>query len=183
MGAELQALVRHHFPEVLNKLNQRGGLARAQAGSTEVADQADADGDFVQGFAGEVPALDLSAPAVADLDLAIAGIRAVADDEMVGHAVFHAALLRMEVVKDFGVPAAGAAVMDDDILPVAQPVLRRLDLGANRLDKPPIGCGRLFGGRSRRFGRSRGGGRHPLGGSRRGCTDPQKIPRSDRIGA
>jgi len=96
---------------------------------TKVADEADPDSDFVERFTGEVPALFLLEPARADFDLAVAGIGAVTDDEVIGHAIFHAAGLAMKIVEDFGITPAGTAVVDDDIFPIAEPIFGGIDLG------------------------------------------------------
>ena len=97
----------------------------------EVADEADPDSDFVESFAGEVPALFLLEPAGADFDLAVARIGAVTDDEVIGHAIFHAAGVAMKIVEDFSIPPAGTAVVDDDIFPITEPIFRGIDLGTS----------------------------------------------------
>ena len=97
----------------------------------EVADEADADSDFVERLAGEVPALFLLEPAGADFDLAVARIGAVTDDEVIGHAIFHAAGVAMKIVEDFSISPAGTAVVDDDIFPITEPIFRGIDLGTS----------------------------------------------------
>ena len=104
-------------------------MAWAEAMGAEVADEADPDSDFVERLAGEVPALFLLEPAGTDFDLAVARIGAVTDDEVIGHAIFHAAGLAMKIVEDFGITPAGAAVVDDDIFPIAKPIFGGIDLG------------------------------------------------------
>lgn len=88
---ELGAGIGHADLEIVHQLDERGDLAAGGAGAVEVADETDADGDFVEGFAGEVPALQLAGPAGANFDFAVAGVGAVANDEVVGEAVFHTA--------------------------------------------------------------------------------------------
>src|SRR6267142_5874211 len=85
----------------------------------EVAHQADADAGHVELLTSEVAALNLSFPALADENLAVAHATPVADEEMVSHAVFHVALLAMKTID----PARGGrrcgGVMDDDMFPHA----------------------------------------------------------------
>ena len=132
-------------------------MAWAEAMGAEVADEADADSDFVERLAGEVPALFLLEPAGADFDLAVARIGAVTDDEVVGHAIFHAAGLTMKIVEDFGITPAGTAVVDDDIFPIAEPIFGGIDLSAGGFDENQLtGCG--FGRGGRRGRDSFGGG-------------------------
>ena len=64
----------------------------------EVADEANADAGHVEPFASEVTALDLLLPAIADVDFPVGHPTAVANQEMVGHAVFHVALLAMKTI-------------------------------------------------------------------------------------
>ncbi len=83
----------------------------------EVADEADADGDEVELVVFDVPALELAGPAGADFDLSVAGVDAVADDEVVGEPVLHAALAVGASV-GFGVAFFDSAVVGDDGFPV-----------------------------------------------------------------
>ena len=99
--------------------------------------------------------MDLFDPALPDLDLPVARIGSIPDDEVVGHAVFHPALFVIRV-EDSRVTTSGAAVVYDDILPVAQVIASGVDLVADGRDEG--GCG--WGGRSG-SGFWRGGG---LGG-------------------
>ena len=56
----------------MDEFDEGGGLAWTEPVGAEVADEADADSDFVERLAGEVPALFLLEPAGADFDLAVA---------------------------------------------------------------------------------------------------------------
>ena len=62
-------------------------------------------------------AVDLALPAVADLDLPVAGTVAVADDEVVSQPVDHVADASVVDVKGACVSLAGAAVVDHDVFP------------------------------------------------------------------
>jgi len=100
----------------------------------EISNEADSDCDFVQAITCEVTSLDLSAPAVADLNLAVAGIGSVADDKVVSHPVLHAAFF-MVGIKDGGVPSRCAAVVNHDVFPFAHLIAGRIDLGADGRQK------------------------------------------------
>ena len=63
--------------------------------------------------------LNLFNPALAHFDLAIAGVGAVADNEVVCHAVLHAALFVIGI-EDAGISTARPAVVDHDVFPVAK---------------------------------------------------------------
>ena len=114
----------------------------------EVADEADADGNFVERLAGEVTSLLLLEPAGADFDLTVARIGAVTDDEVVGHAILHAAGVAVKIVEDLGIAAAGTTVVDDDVFPISESILGGIDLGTGGFDEnqfPGYGFGRRRG--------------------------------------
>src|SRR5665213_176539 len=67
----------------------------------------------IVGFA--VGAVFLALPAVADLDLAVGGVRAVADDEVIAQSLPAAGAVKG--VEAFGAAGLSGAVMDDDALP------------------------------------------------------------------
>ena len=117
----------------------------------KVADQADANGDFVEALTGEVAALDLFDPALADFNLPVARIGSISNDEVVGHAVFHSALFVIGV-EDSCVATSRPAVVYDDVFPVAQVIARRVDLAADGGDKGGLGRGGRGGGGFRRGG-------------------------------
>jgi hypothetical protein len=62
-------------------------------------------------------AVDLATPAIAHLDLAVAGGSAVADDKMISQTIFHPAHVAMVVIEYLGVALPRPTVMDDDELP------------------------------------------------------------------
>ena len=88
-------------------------------GFFEIANEADADGGEVEFVAFYVAAEELFLPAGADFDLAVARIDAVADYEMVGQSVLHAASAVGGVIFG-GVAVFDRAVMHDDASPVAR---------------------------------------------------------------
>jgi len=146
---ELKAGRGMKLAEGVDEFDQGGGLAGVGLMVTEVPDETDADGDFIQAFACKVPALDLFDPALANFDLAIARVGAVTDDEVVCHSVLHSTLFVIGI-EDTGVPATRAAVVDHDVFPIAEVIFGRVDLGFNRRNEDQLG---------RRRGR----------GSRKGC--------------
>jgi len=83
----------------------------------EVPNEADPKGDIVEVIAGNVPAVDLAGPAVANLDFAIARRVPVANDEVICEPVLHFANSPVIHVKDPGVPLPGSAVVNDDVFP------------------------------------------------------------------
>lgn len=85
----------------------------------EITDETNADGDVVEVVAGNMPAVDLALPPVADLDLTVTGAMAVADDEVVGKPVDHMAYTAMVDVENARVPLPRAAVVDHDVFPAA----------------------------------------------------------------
>jgi hypothetical protein len=87
--------------------------------AVKITHEADAERDAVQVIAVDVAAVDLPAPPVADLDLAVAGRGAVADHEVVGEAVWHPARVAMVVIENLRVALAGAGVVDHDVTPAS----------------------------------------------------------------
>ena len=151
----------------MDEFDEGGGLAWTEPVGAEVADEADADSDFVERLAGEVPTLFLLKPAGTDFDLAVARIGAVTDDEVVGHAIFHAAGVTMKIVEDFGIAAAGTAVVDDDVFPISESIFGGIDLGTGRFHENQFsGC---------RFGRGRGWGWDWGGGNRGRGAKAQEV--------
>ncbi len=102
----------------------------------EITDEANADRDLIDGVVAHVTTFDLAKPAGANLDLAVARIDAVADDEVVGEAVFHAAGA-VGFVVDGGVAVAQGTVVADDHFP------------ATGFDLQGLGCGADFFGVAR----------------------------------
>ena len=82
----------------------------------KVADKANANRTLVEPIAFEVAAEELLAPAWADLDLPITRVDAVADDEVVGQSIFHAAASVAGIVLG-SVAEFDCAVVDDDGIP------------------------------------------------------------------
>jgi len=98
----------------------------------KIADQTNSQRDVVEIVAVHMAAIDLPPPAIAHLDLPVAGGSPVADDELVGETVLHPPDMAMVVIKDTGVALARAAVVDHDELPAAALHRRVIDFRADR---------------------------------------------------
>lgn len=106
------------FPaKPVHELREGIELAAAGVGLLEIANEADADGRQVDAVALYVAAEQLFRPARADLDFAVAGVDAVTDQKVIGHAVLHAAAAVCGIVF-FEVSVFEAAVVGHDALPV-----------------------------------------------------------------
>ena len=104
--------------KVVNELKKRGELNFAGHAFLEITDQANADAAIVHLLGADVAAVDLAGPAWAHLNLAVTGVAAVADDKVVGEAVFHAAAAVGGAV-GLGVARLDAAVVNDEMGPAA----------------------------------------------------------------
>lgn len=88
--------------------------------------------------------------------MAVARIGAVSDDEVVGHAVFHAALFVISV-ENARIAPARTTVVNDDILPPPKAAAGGIDLFADGGNKRNFGRGGQGQGRGSRFGQRCGG--------------------------
>ena len=80
----------------------------------------------------DVAAVDLPAPTVADLDLAVAGRRSVADHEMISKSVLHPPKMPVVIIERGRVSLPRPAVVHDDVLPPTPRHRCTIDLGAHR---------------------------------------------------
>ncbi len=143
-------------------------MAPAGRAFLEIAHQADADAAFVHFLGPHVAAVDLPGPARAHLDLPVARVAAVADHEVVGEAVFHAAPAVGAVV-GAGVAGLDAAVVHDKVGP------------ASRRDAQSARCRQDGGERAGdRGGIIRGGGGGPARG---GSGDHEALAGPELRGA
>ena len=85
----------------------------------EVSNQANAQGNFVLSDAVQMTPVQLLSPTIADSNAAIAQAITVADEKMVGEAVFHMAFFPMITVKRFQGAGVNAGMVNDDIAPTA----------------------------------------------------------------
>ena len=106
------------------------GLGRGVA--VEIAHEADAKRDVIEVVAGDMASVELGGPAVTDLDLAVAGAMSVANNEMVGEAVFHVADAEMVNIENTGISLTGAAVVDNDVFPTTAVHRGTIDGRTNR---------------------------------------------------
>ena len=105
----------------------------------EIADQTNSQRDVVEIVAVHMAAIDLPPPAIAHLNLPVAGGSSISDDELVGETVLHPPHMAMVVVKDTGVTLARAAVVDHDELPAAALHRRAIDFRADGAGEVAIG--------------------------------------------
>ena len=90
----------------------------------EIAYETNSERDVVQIIAVHMTAVDLTTPAIADFDLAVAGRCAVSNNEVIGETVLHPTNMPMVIIEDASVPLPGAAVVHNNELP-ATPFHRR----------------------------------------------------------
>src|SRR3954447_8172824 len=83
----------------------------------EIADETNPQADVVHVIAVDMTAAHLFDPALADLDLAIAGRGAVADDELIGETVLHPADVAMIIIENARASLPGPAIVDDNEFP------------------------------------------------------------------
>ena len=83
----------------------------------EITDEANTQRDIIEVVAGDVSAVDLAGPAVANFDFSIARGVAITNDKVVGEAVLHLADVTVVDIKDAGISLPGSAVVHDDIFP------------------------------------------------------------------
>ena len=127
----------------LQPIDQEGKGLQLLAGGAlnlEIPDEADADRNEIELVVFDVPALELFGPAGTDLDLTIAGVDAVADDEVVGEPVLHPAFA-MGAPVGFGVAFFNGAVVRDDGLPIGTPYVDARGLGAHSAEGVEVGGG------------------------------------------
>ena len=115
-------------------------MLAGRALNLEVSDEADANGDEVELMVLNVPALELTRPAGTDFNLAVAGVDAVADDEMIGEAVLHAAFAVGATI-GFRVAFFNGAVVRDDGFPVGAFDLDACGFGADGVEGVVVGGG------------------------------------------
>ena len=118
------------FAQVTDEFFARVELRARWLVAIEIAYQTNAERNVVQIIAVHVAAVDLTPPAIAHFDLAVAGGCSVADHEVVGKTILHPADMPMIIIKNARVPLPRAAVVHHDELPAA-PFHRR---ASDRLD-------------------------------------------------
>ena len=127
----------------LQPIHEEGKGLQLLAGGAldlEIPDEADADRNEVELVVFDVPALELLGPAGTDLDLTIAGVDAVANDEVVGEPVLHSAFAVGASI-GFGVAFFNGAVVSDDGLPIGTLNVDACGLGAHGAEGVEVGGG------------------------------------------
>ena len=83
----------------------------------KIANQTNAESDVVEIVAVDMAAVDLPAPPIAYFDLAVTGRGAVADDKMIGQAVFHSSNPAVVVIKNARISLTRPAIVHNDKFP------------------------------------------------------------------
>ncbi len=83
----------------------------------EIADQTNAKRNVIQIVTVHVPAVDLTAPAIAHFNLAVSCGCSVPDHEMIGETILHPAHVPMVIIEDARVALPRAAIMHYNELP------------------------------------------------------------------
>lgn len=107
------------FPQVVDQFFARLQLAPGRLIAVKISDQTNTQSDVVQIIAVNVAAVNLPAPAVANLDLPVSGRCAVAYDEMICQAVLHPSHVPMVIIENASTTLTRSAVMHDNKLPAA----------------------------------------------------------------
>jgi hypothetical protein len=116
MDNETHRRFQHGAFEIINQRNKRAELGGRGFGLFVISDAANANADLVHVFIMNMATLELIQPPAADLDLAVTGLRAVADDEMIGEAMLHSAQ-PVGAIIDRCVAGTDSTVVADDDLP------------------------------------------------------------------
>ena len=95
----------------------------------EVSDQANSNGDMVQGFCGKMAAVELLFPSVPYCNFAFSHAAAVADHKMVREAILHVADFAVIPVHSLNRARVYGTVVDDDVPPAPRPNLGGIDGG------------------------------------------------------
>ena len=107
------------FAQKANEFFARVELRARWLVAIEIAYQTNAERNVVQIIAVDVAAIDLTPPAIAHFDLAVARGSSVADYEVVGKTILHPADMPMIIIEDARVPLPRAAVVYHNELPAA----------------------------------------------------------------
>ncbi len=105
------------LPQITDQLVDRFILRPGGQVAIEIADQADADRDVVEVVAVHMPPGNLVNPAIADLDLAVAGGAAVANHKMICEPIGHVTDMTMVIVEDSRIALPSAAIVNNDVFP------------------------------------------------------------------
>ena len=105
------------FSQVADEFFARVELRARWLVTIKIAYQTNAQRNVVQIIAVHMAAVDLTPPAIAHFDLAVARGRAVANHEMVCKTILHPADVPMIIIKSARVSLPRAAIMHDNELP------------------------------------------------------------------
>jgi len=126
------------FSQIIDQLFAGLELAAGRLIAIEIAHQTNAERDVVQIITVDVSAVDLTPPAIAHFNRAIAGRGAVADDEMISESVPHSAHVPVIIIENPGAALSCAAVVHNDELPTTAHHRRAIDFATDRPRKITI---------------------------------------------
>ena len=129
VASKLFGIGNHVAAKPVHELGEGRELPPGRVGGLKVAHEANADRCKIDVVVFDVAAEQLFCPSRTDLDLAVAGVDAVADDKVIGEPVLHAALAVGAVVNG-GVAVFDRAVMDDDTSPIVGAHINLCGFGA-----------------------------------------------------
>jgi hypothetical protein len=107
------------FSQVADEFFARFELRTRWLLAIKIPYQTNAERNIVQIIAVHVATVNLTPPAIAYLDLAIASGRSVADHEMIRKPVLHPADMSVIIIENARVSLTRAAIMHDDELPAS----------------------------------------------------------------
>ena len=105
------------LPQIPNQLVARFELGARRLVAIEIAHQANTEPDVVHVIAVNMAAINLPAPAIANLDLSVPRRRPVSDHEMVGQSIPHSPHSPVIIIERARVPLSRPAVVHDDKFP------------------------------------------------------------------
>lgn len=120
------------LPQIADQFFATVELRARRLVTIKITDQANPEGDVVQIIAVNVASVNLTAPAIAHFDLAVAGRSAIANHKMVSESVLHPAKMSMVIIERGSVALTRPAVMNDNVLPAAARHRSAIDLTADR---------------------------------------------------
>lgn len=104
-------------PQIPNQLVARFELGPRRLVAIEIAHQANAEPDVVHVIAVNVASVHLAAPAISNLDPAVARRRSVSDDEMVGQSIPHSPHFAVIIIERASIALPCPAVVNNDEFP------------------------------------------------------------------
>jgi hypothetical protein len=142
MGAH-DCVMRFNFPaafsQIINQFFAGFELAVSRLIAIEIAHQTNPERDVIQVIAVHMSAVDLTPPAIAHFNLAIAGGCPVSDDKMISESVAHPPDAPVIIIENPGAALSGTAVVHNNELPAMAHDWWAIDFAPDRPRKVTIG--------------------------------------------